>query len=417
MEITIENLTYGGRGIGTVENKKVFVRGGLPGDVLEIQIIKDKKTFSEAIIKNIIKPSQHRVTPECKYFDQCGGCHWQNLDYREQLNQKQKILFDSLSRIGGFDEIDVEAIQESPKKFGYRNRTTLTSWFYNGVNHIGYFMEYSKSRVSIDECLVSSDQINEHIKKISSSLNTINIKNLPLDKVVIANGDEDSGATMYPYENLEPSSLNNLIKHFNRFDDDNYTSIHSEDNHFMFKVLDYEFISLPSAFIQANNEINELIVSDIIGFIEPLNIHNMIDLYCGIGNISIPCSEHVDKIVGVDLNFKSINLANRNKKLNRVENATFLKSSSEEFLSNLIVEDNDIDLVVIDPPREGAKTILQDLVNINAKHLAYLSCNPTTLARDLRFLVDSGYELNKIKPYDMFPHTYHLETLVFLTKS
>ncbi|NIP31455.1 MAG: methyltransferase [Candidatus Dadabacteria bacterium] len=417
MEIRIDNLTYGGKGIGTVNGKKIFVRGALPGDYLKVQIIKDKKSFSEAIINEIISPSKNRIEAECGYFERCGGCHWQNLDYKVQLEQKEEILKDSLERIGGFKNSKIEKIEKSPKQYGYRKRLSLTCWYYKDEHKIGYYQENSKNRISIEECPISASGINEEINYLSSKLSEISVRDILLDRIILAEGDSKVCATFFSAYQQNISKIKALIKHINRSGERNYCVQSSETNSFEFTLLNYKLYSVPSVFIQANSEINEKIVIDIIDVLKSLKINTMLDLYCGIGNFSLPASEFVEELIGVDINSKAIELAKRNQKINKIKNIRFNKVRSDLFLKELKTDNYGFDLILMDPPREGAKDIIAYIIDLNPKYVMYVSCNPTTLARDLKMLESANYSISKIKPYDMFPNTYHIETLVLLEKN
>lgn len=413
MKVKIEKLTYGGRGIGSVNGKKIFVKGGLPGDVIEIIIERSKKHFSEALINNLIIPSKNRVEPECKYFYDCGGCHWQNLDYEIQLEQKEQILKDCLERIGGFKYLEIDNIQRSGKQYKYRNRITLTTWYSDEKLNLGYFREASSEKVRIEECVVATDEINENLNNILQMADSGLFKDISIEKLVLTSGFNNSSSSFFSPTGSDRNKLADILSNSAA---ENPVCVYPEEKMFKFFICGYEFKSVPSVFIQSNPEINELIITDIINYIKNNNINRMIDLYCGIGNISIPSAEYVNQIVGVDINLKSIKLARINQDLNNIDNIYFYCSGSEEFLENLVSEKNDIELIVVDPPREGAKTIIKNILKLEPNHIIYLSCDPSTLSRDLKQIISYGYTFVKIKPYDMFPNTFHIETLVFMKK-
>lgn len=408
MQVLIESLSYGGAGIGTVDGKKLFVKKAVPGDLVEVEIINDKKTYAEAVIKKVVKPSKQRIDPTCSYFGECGGCQWQNVSYETQLKEKENIVKDSLARIGGLTGFEIEPIEPSNLEYGYRNKVILSVWKNSGRLHFGYNKEGSAEKVSISDCPVADSKINNSIKMLSEYFERLDPSTIDIDKIIYSSGSNSSSIT------INSKNSDSQLKELKNFSlKGNISFSTNEGNYFESQILGYNFISLPSAFNQANHYINEKMVSYVVEFLENTNLKSILDLYCGTGNFSIPISKFAKKVDGVDIDKISISLANKNAKLNEITNIRFHNEKVERSLKR--PQQKYYDLVLLDPPRNGVKEIIQSLIKLKPKYIIYISCNPTTLSRDIKDLVHAGYKIIKIKPFDMFPQTFHIETVAILT--
>ncbi len=225
MQIEIESLAFGGAGLARKEGKVFFVQGGLPKDVLEINVIKDKGKYAEAVISEIIKPSPDRIAPKCQVFDKCGGCQIQNLNYRAQLKQKEHILKETLSRLGGFHDIEIDPIVASPNEFNFRNKVTLSAWFYKGQWHLGYNQKGSNRKVAIDSCPISDEIVDSTIKRISEVLSSLGDPHYPLDKIHVSSNGKRSQVTLVPWRSKRGSNLKTLLKHLKRHKETENSSI------------------------------------------------------------------------------------------------------------------------------------------------------------------------------------------------
>lgn len=418
MQVEIENLAFGGAGIAKKDGKVFFVRDGLPQDVLEIKIIKDKGRYAEAVIGSIVEPSPDRIKPECPVFTKCGGCQLQNLNYTAQLREKDHILTETLARLGGLHDISVEPIVPSPKEFGFRNKVTLSTWFYNGKWHIGYNQKGTNRKVPIESCPISTEVVDKTIRRISDVLKSLGDPHFPLDKIHISSNGVRSQTTLVPVHNRKGDTLKTLHRHLKRHEETENVSIAGiGEIGFEFSILGNKFMTTPSAFTQVNSQINELMINTVLEWAEVNDETTVLDLYSGIGNFSLPLARLAKEVLGVEISKNSIKLAKTNADLNSIENTVFQNASSEDAIQILNEEEEKFDLIVLDPPREGAKEIMDGLVGLNPKKIIYISCDPATLARDLKKLNQLGYEVQKIRPFDMFPQTFHIESVSLLTKS
>lgn len=408
MQLRIESLSFGGKGVGNIDGKTVFVKDGVPGDLVEIQIIKDKKKFSEAVIEKIIEPSNHRVEPVCMYFDKCGGCQWQNVNYETQLTAKEDILRNSLERIGGLKDFTLEPIQPSEMQYGYRNKVVLSMWKENKKIHLGYNEENSSEKVSIDNCPVADAKVNSFIEDALSFLQNIEFENNKTTKAVISSGIENTCLTIQE-KNIDEKIIEIKAKTGKSL----ACSLSKETNEFNFQILGYKFISLPSVFNQANYYINEKIVEHVLNFAKTFKPKYVLDLYCGIGNFSLPFSSLAEKVDGVDSDRKAIRLAKRNARINEIKNVRFHNEKVENSLRR--PQKKQYDIVLLDPPRSGAKNVIKTLIKLKPQCVIYISCDPATLSRDIKEMTLEGYKVISVKPFDMFPQTYHIETVVILS--
>ncbi|MCH7517657.1 MAG: 23S rRNA (uracil(1939)-C(5))-methyltransferase RlmD [Candidatus Dadabacteria bacterium] len=417
MQIEIEKIAFGGAGIAKKDGKVFFVRGGLPKDVLEINIIKDKGNYAEAVIAEIIKPSPDRIEPDCPVFNLCGGCQLQNLNYPAQLREKEYILKETLGRLGGLYDVAIEPIVPSPKEFGFRNKVTLSTWFYKGKWHVGYNQKGSNRKVAIDSCPISTDIVDKTIKRISEVLASLGDPYYPLEKIHISSNGLKSQITLVPRHSRRGDLLKTLLKHLRRHQETENVSINgSGETGFEFSILGNKFLTTPSAFTQVNSEINELMIKTVLDWAELTQEQTVLDLYSGIGNFSIPLALGASEVLAVEISNNSVKLARKSAQANSVNNLVFQNAASEHAIEVLNKDEEKFDLIVLDPPREGAKEIIEGLVELSPTKVIYVSCDPATLSRDLKRFDELGYKVVKVRPFDMFPQTFHIESIALLCK-
>ncbi|MEM7008091.1 MAG: 23S rRNA (uracil(1939)-C(5))-methyltransferase RlmD [Thermodesulfobacteriota bacterium] len=418
MQIEIQGIAFGGAGLAKKDGKVFFVRGGLPNDVVEINVIKDKGSYAEAVISEIITPSPDRIEPKCEVFDLCGGCQLQNLSYKAQLEEKENILKETLARIGGFHDLEIDRIAASPKEFGFRNKVTLSAFYYKGRWHVGYNQKGSNRKVAIDSCPISDEIINATITRMDEVLSSISDPYYPLDKVHISSNGERSQLTLVPKSSRKGSNLKTLLRHLKRHPETENCSITGAGEvGFEIEILGYRFQTTPSAFTQVNSGVNEKMINTVLDYADLKGDETVLDLYSGIGNFSIPLAEQTKEVLGVEISNNSVKLAKKNSALNSIDNIVFQNADCADALDILHEQEEQFDLIVLDPPREGAKDIIDGLVNIGSEKVIYISCDPATLARDLKKLNAMGYKIQKVRPFDMFPQTFHIESVTLLKRA
>lgn len=418
MRVEIERLAFGGSGIARKDGKVYFVKGGLPHDILEIKVTSDKGKFAEAVIESIVEPSGERVEPPCRVFHICGGCQLQNLSYPAQLREKESILRETLQRIGGVGEVHTESIFPSPYEYGYRRRILLSAWYFGGGWHVGYYREMSRTNVKIDSCPVADGVINKAVSCLSKVLSSIGDPGYPLEKIYLSSDGEKAYITLLPRFRSAPASLRSLARHLKRHKETENVSLPGGDEtEFELSLSGFRFLTSPSVFTQSNIPVNEALIGTVLEWAELKGTETVLDLYSGAGNFSIPLAISSGRVISVEVNKKSAALAKKSAALNGVDNIAFHIAPCEEYLRGEDPDTQPPDVVVLDPPREGAKEAVPGIARLSPAKVIYVSCDPATLARDIRMFGDSGYLLKKVKPFDMFPETYHIESVSLLTRS
>ena len=401
-EVLIEKLDHFGRGI--INNEKIiFVENALPEELVEIEKIKETKKYIEAETKKIIRRSKNRVEPMCPYYNLCGGCNIMHLKYEEQLKYKEQKVKEILKRFANIEEEKVKPIIKSNTKY-YRNKITLKV-----KEKLGLYQKKSYDLVNIDKCLIVSKKINELIKL----LNELNLNNI--EEIVIKEAYNEKTIINIKGKNIDKKYLKeNLKSHTENLViyDNNKKEILLGDGFIIDKINDYYFKISDDSFFQVNRYTTEKLYNKVKEYANLKKEERLLDLYCGTGTIGIYLSRDAKEVIGIEINEHAVKNANENKKINSIENISFICSD----VGKIKEKYKNIDVVVIDPPRNGlSMEALQNVLDINPKRIVYVSCDPVTLARDLNILKDY-YEIKEITPTDMFPNTYHVENVCLLSK-
>lgn len=391
IKLTTEKLDYFGRGIAYLDKKIIFIENALPGEEVLIEITKEKKSFAEGKVIDYLTTSPERVIPKCPYYEECGGCNLSH--FKEQLHFK-KTEFVSL--IKSNCHLDVNPIViESPKNYYYRNKVTLKIENYKW----GYYENQSHQFVSINQCLIAKESINKIIKRqdlFKIATGEIVIRSNYNDEILISINTESKYEVDIEELKKDNRLLGIIINDKIYYGQDSF--IEFIDN-YLFKV------SINSFF-----QVNIDILKEIFKILSKTNTTNMIDLYCGVGVLGTVINK--EKLYGIENSYSSIKDALLNAKMNKQENNYYLLGDSSKISE---IKDN-IDLIIVDPPRSGInKKTMEHLLNLNVGSIIYMSCNPHTLSRDLKKLKDK-YCIKECYLFDMFPQTYHFETICILTK-
>lgn len=394
MKIEIVKFDNLGRGIGYINDKIVFVPKTVPGDIVNINIIKDKKTYCEGRLVEIITPSKMRISAPCPYFDKCGGCDLQNISTSDNLDYKLNKVNDMLKKEG--INFEVKEIVKCSGTFNYRNKVTLKVLC--GI--IGFYESSTHKIVEINNCMLCGNAINEvikdlHLLEIINGDVTIR-ENYHGEIMIVINSDDD---------------VKNIDKIINRH---NVVGIIKNDkviygeNYYFDKVNEYLFKVSYNSFFQVNKSICEKLFEFIEE--ETKRSKNTIDLYCGVGTLSIVASKNSEKVLGVEINENAIIDANFNKIMNHVENVKFICSDTRDILDKIT---SNYDTIIFDPPRSGVlESILNKVSEEKINKIIYVSCNPITLIRDIKLLKD--YKIVDFKLLEMFPNSEHVESFCVL---
>lgn len=401
----IERLDHQGRGIAYIDDKITFVENALPGEEVLIKITNSKKKYNEGIVEKYIQKSEKRVDNVCPFYESCGGCNILHMSYNDQLEYKENKIKDIMKKYANVDK--VSKIVKCDKQFNYRNKVTLKV----ENNIIGYYGKKSYNLVNIDKCLIIDNEFN----KIINDLKKFNLDNIY--ELMIRNVDSKNTAlTLYlqkdtnciqieEYCKKNNIILNKIIK--------NKDFKCNEKSKIIGKLGDFKFIISPLSFFQVNTNQTIKLYDKILELLDPNKDDNLLDLYCGTGTIGIYVASKVNKVLGVEIVKDAIHDANINKEINNINNINFICGNTEKIIKDVKDKYN---AIIVDPPRAGlTESVIRDIFRINPDKIIYVSCDPITLARDLK-LLQERYEVLDVVPVDMFPNTYHVETVVSMSR-
>ncbi len=392
MLYNVKRLDDFGRGIIIKDEKICFVKNALPNEQIEIKINTIKKNYCEAEATNIVKQSPYRTTPPCIYYDKCGGCHLEHISFEEENNFKLKKVENILEKFAGIT-IPVTKIT-SGKDYFYRNKIVL----HVKNQKLGLLEERSHNFIEINECLLVDDEINKTIEKLREIIKDES----GIKKIMIRLGNHTNQIML---------NITGYIKNFDKFlaicDSLAVNNEKINQQNIVSQILDYKYFVSADSFFQVNREIVEKLYQRIGEIVKASNAINVLDLYCGVGTIGITISKYVTKVVGIEKVPAAITNANQNKELNKIKNIEFILGKVEDIIQK---ENLEYDTIIVDPPRQGLdKKSINVINNSKAPHIIYVSCDPITLARDLKLL--NNYTLKEIELFNMFPRTYHVECL------
>jgi len=442
--VDIVDIGQGGVGIGKYEGFTVFVEGGLIQDKVKVKINKSKKNYAVGDIVEIIEKSPFRVDRICSdNLKDCGGCQIQELDYNKQLELKTNEVKQVISRIGKLENVKIhETIgMESPCR--YRNKAQFPIQNINGETAIGFYKKKSHDVIPTDMCVIQHDINDKIIKIIKTYIQAYNVSiynenthtgvlrhlvtkvgftTNEVMVVLVANGDN------LPYLNELASVLEENIPGFKTLvlnvNKAKTNVILGKENKVIYgngKINDYigdlVFEISPLSFFQVNPVQTEVLYNKALEYAELKENDTVFDIYCGIGTISLFLAQKATKVYGIEIVEDAIKDAKINARLNNLDNVEFYVGKAEEVVPKMYSEGKTANVVVVDPPRKGCdEKVLDTIVSMKPDRVVYVSCNPSTLARDLAYLDERGYKCIEVQPVDMFPHTMHVETVAKLRR-
>lgn len=419
MMVKIEKIIYNGYGLAREDSKTYFIPYVLPQEEVSIKEHLQKKDYIVAYPENIIKPSPYRIEPLCKYFKICGGCDFLHTTYEYQISLKKDILIDQLRRIGKI-ETDIEKIIPSQNPFNYRNRVQLK---FDGKN-LGFYKRDSNEVVDIDNCLITKEDINKIINplkkfliKYSISPHQIQIfSNRKNEKLLkFAFSDSSQIANIIHDLTLYREEIDEKIKGVGFYIKEDRVVLLGEDIIFE-NVKEYKFRVSMDSFFQVNIFQIENLIEEVVEEFKDKNYKKVVDFYCGVGTLTIPVGKYVKNALGIESNPEAVKDAKANAKHNKLSNVKFLKAKTDKGLK--YGKDFMPNVVIFDPPRSGLnKKIIFEVSDIKSiEKVVYVSCDPSTLARDLKDFISRGFKLKSVKLLDMFPQTYHIESISVLER-
>lgn len=442
-QIQIIDIGTSGEGVGKIEDFIVFVPGTLPGDTIEVRLLKVKKSYGYGKMIKLVIPSPIRTNPKCSIANQCGGCQLQHMNYYAQLEWKTKKVRETLKRIGKLEDVLVSETLGMQHPYLYRNKAQYPIRMVDGEIQIGFYAQNSHRIVPMEKCEIQQpihDQIRESVKQFLKEYK-ISIYNEEKHKglvrhlliktgyhtkevmvVLVINGKE------IPHQEAFVKMLRSIPE---------ITSImlnhHKEKTNVILgrectllwgkpylvdKIKDLSFQIAPLSFFQVNPIQTERLYEIALNFAALTGKEIVWDAYCGIGSISLFLAKKAKHVYGVEIVPEAIENARENAKRNGMTNTSFYVGKAEEVIPNCYKEGIKADVMVVDPPRKGCdQKLLETLVQMAPKRIVYVSCDVATLARDLHYLTQEGYKVDRVQPVDMFPMTTHVETVVLMCAS
>ena len=395
MKVEVLKLDNFGRGITYINDKICFMENALPNEVVEIEIIKETSKYIDAKVINYIEKSPLRIEEECPYSSICGGCNLNHICFNEENKFKLDKVKGIMEKFANIDSNLIKGIVYHDRNH-YRNKITL----HGKDNEIGLYKEKTNEILPINSCLIVNPKINEIIK-------VLNFLSKEISEVIIKTSNDNSKVMVKITGTIDNINLLKKLCDVLIINDECIT-----DNHVIeTNIGNKKYIEGIDSFFQVNNTLTKELYDEVLENVKDKVFNNVLDLYCGAGTIGIYISDYVNKIIGIDYNKSNINDAKENAKLNNLNNIEFICDKVE----NKINEFNDIDLVIVDPPRAGLDNKTKNyLKEINPERIIYVSCDPITLARDIKDL--DTYKVNYIKVFNMFPRTYHCESVCILER-
>jgi 23S rRNA (uracil1939-C5)-methyltransferase len=430
LEVEIDSLAFGGRGVARSEGLVVFVAGALPGDRVRVEITKAKKRFAEARTIELLQAGTERIADRCTHDGEpCPGAPWQGLAYERQLTHKSEQVDEALRRIGGLDGYELEEIEPALEQWRYRNKLEYSFGERDGEPTLGF---HARGRwdliVDVDDCLLASERgnaarnaVREWARLESVPAYDQQAREGVLRNLVVREGWRTGQIQTRLVTSAQPFPKPPVDLHTAIEGDsggtDGPTGVLGEER-LREELSGLRLEMSHGAFFQTNTEMAERLYAIAAEYAGLSGSERVFDLYCGIGTIGLTMAAKAGEVWGVEIVSEAITDAERNAEQNKIENANFFAGSARTSVRPLIEQAGRPDVVVIDPPRAGlSQKIVRRLIECEAKKIVYVSCNPTTLAPNAAQLVEAGYALRRVKPVDMFPQTPHIECVALLEKN
>lgn len=439
--VYIEDLTHDGNGVAKIDGYPLFIQGALPGETAEIHVMKTLKNYGFAKVVNILEKSPDRVEAPCVYFSQCGGCQLQHLSYEGQLKWKQNMVANVMKRLGKIDA-PVLPVKGMEEPWHYRNKSQIP-FAQNEESQIvaGFYKTKSHSIVDMERCLIQTGEADVVMADLKRELEILGVR--PYDEkshqgmlrhVVVRKGRAtgevmvvlvtkskkflQASAAIEKIRALIPN-VTSIVQNVNGektnviFGNDTFTLWGKDTIEDTIGNVRFEISA--RSFYQVNPVQTEVLYKQALDYAQLTGDERVIDAYCGIGSISLFLAQKAGHVMGVEIVEQAIEDAKRNAALNGFTNTYFEAGPAEEVIPRWYKEGKEADVLVVDPPRKGCdEALLNTIIEQKPKRVVYVSCNPATLARDLRILEDGGYKTKEVQPVDMFPHTTHCEAVAWL---
>jgi len=437
-----EDLTHEGNGVGKINGYPLFVPNALPGEEATVKVVKVNKNFGFGKVVELKKTSPERVEPTCHVH--CGGCQLQHMSYGLQLDMKENQVRNVMKKVGHLDHVPIHPIIGMENPYHYRNKVQIPVGEKNGEVIVGYYQKRSHRIVeNMDTCVIQDEAINEILPVVRELANRFGIKAYQeenhrgdLRHIMVRTGHatKDVMVVLVTRTNKLPNKDHLIAELTKRFPNiksivhnvnekrtnvilGDKTKVLWGEAYIYDKIGDITFAISPKSFFQVNPVQTKVLYDKALEYAHIGENDVVIDAYCGIGTISLFLAQKAKKVYGIEVVPDAIKDAKRNAERNGITNAEFTVGQAEKVMPKWKEQGLDPDVIVIDPPRKGCDVdFLQAMIAMQPKRIVYVSCNPSTLARDLRILEDGGYETKEVQPVDMFPNTGHVEAVTWLEK-
>jgi 23S rRNA (uracil1939-C5)-methyltransferase len=444
LELEITDLSGSGDGVGRWDNRVVFVPDTVPGDRIQARLVFTKPSFGRGKLLEVLTPGGDRVRPACIVADKCGGCQWQPVAYAAQLAAKERQITDALQRIGGFTAIPMDAILAAESPLGYRNKVTYPLGLSaEGQVKAGYYRKGTHQIINLNQCPVQDEHFNPLLAEVKHDIQTqgwsiydetthngqlrhlvfrIGRRTGELLLTLVSNtwdlpGIEDLAAQ---WKERYPELVGVCV---NRNQAQGNTIFGPETRYVVGqpylteRFAGLEFHIYPTTFFQVYTEQAERLLRCVLDHLNLQGKETVVDAYCGVGTLTLPLARRTGYCLGLEVQAEAVDVARENAQLNAIENIRFQVGTVATLLPTVteVLGGDRPDIVVLDPPRKGCEGgVLDALLTLKPPHIVYMSCNPATLARDLKQLCAGGYRLERLQPADFFPQTSHVECVAFL---
>lgn len=428
-EAIVESLSHDGKGICRIEGKVIFVSGALPGEKIRFTFRPHKKSHDEGHLVEVIEASSDRIEPKCKHYGVCGGCSFMHLSSEKQIEEKQKVLIDGLKHIGKVEAGEIlPPITTNP--WGYRRKARLGVKFVFKKEKVlvGFRERAAPYLAELEQCEVLHPDAGLRLTSFATLIQSLSCYD-KIAQIEVAIADDVSAFVFRNLVELTEDDKEKLINYAKKENiaiylqpkgPDTVAALYPENPRLQYTLPEYDVTLdfLPTDFTQVNQDINPKMIKLALEMLELNKNDNVLELFCGLGNFTLPMARFARQITGIEGDAGLIARANKNAEQNDISNTDLHVANLMEDISGEIWLKGDYDKLLLDPPRSGAKEMMPYLAKMNIKHIVYVSCNPSTLARDAGTLVNEmGYTLVKAGIMDMFPHTAHVESIALFTKN